>query len=84
MRYTLGCSLSYNILSDTTFIFNIEVARLKSLEILSETLTLKPDLKREIYISPDLQNRYLGVNVPAGQFSLEYNAEVELLSLIHI
>ena len=30
MRYMLGCSLSYNILSDTTFIFNIEVARLKS------------------------------------------------------
>ena len=78
MRSTLGCSLSYNILSDTTFIFNVEVARLRSLRILSETLTLNPNLKRDIYVTPDLQNRYLGVNVPVGQFSLEYNAEVEL------
>lgn len=58
MRYTLGCSLSYNILSDTTFIFNLEVARLKSVEILSESLVLTPNLKRDIYITPDLQNRY--------------------------
>ncbi|MCJ2013961.1 transglutaminase-like domain-containing protein [Methylobacterium sp. J-076] len=78
MRYTLGCSLSYNILSDTTFIFNLEVARLRSVEILSETLTLAPDLKREVYIHPDAQNRYLGVNVPTGPFSLEYTAEVDL------
>ncbi len=78
MRYTLGCSLSYNILSDTTFIFNLEVAKLRSVEILHETLTLAPDLKREIYIHPDTQNRYLGVNVPTGPFSLEYQAEVDL------
>ncbi len=51
MRYTLGCSLSYNILSDTTFIFNLEVARLKSVEILSESLVLTPNLKRDIYIT---------------------------------
>ncbi len=78
MRYTLGCSLSYNILADTTFIFNLEVAKLKSVEIISESLVLAPDLKREIYIHPDTQNRYLGVNVPTGPFSLEYQAEVDL------
>ncbi len=77
MRYTLGCSLSYNILADTTFIFNLEVAKLQSVEILRETLTLSPDLKREIYIHPDTQNRYLGVNVHRP-FSLEYEAEVDL------
>ncbi|MDR7037000.1 transglutaminase-like putative cysteine protease [Methylobacterium sp. BE186] len=78
MRYTLGCSLSYEILSDTLFIFNLEVARLKSLHIVSESLTLSPDLARRIYVSPDFQNRYLGVTVPTGAFSLEYNAEVDL------
>ncbi|WP_375463109.1 transglutaminase family protein [uncultured Methylobacterium sp.] len=78
MRYTLGCSLSYNILADTTFIFNFEVARLRSLEILSESLTIAPDLRREVYITPDLQNRYLGLNVPQGQLSVEYAAEVAL------
>ncbi len=78
MRYTLGCSLSYTILADTTFIFNLEVAKLKSVEILHETLTLAPDLRRESYIHPDTKNRYLGVNVPTGPFSLEYEADVEL------
>ena len=42
MCYILGCSLSYNILSDTTFIFNLEVAKLKSVEILTESLVLTP------------------------------------------
>ncbi len=49
MRYILGCSLSYNILSDTTFIFNLEVAKLKSVEILTESLVLTPNLKRDLY-----------------------------------
>ena len=78
MRYKLGCSLAYQIKSPTTFIFNVEVAHLKSLEIGFEALTLAPDLKREVYVTPDLKNRYLGVNVAPGPFSLEYNAEVEL------
>lgn len=78
MRYILGCSLSYNILSDTTFIFNLEVAKLKSVEILTESLVLTPNLKRDLYTTPDHQNRYLAVNVPTGQFALEYNAEVDL------
>ncbi|KQP55028.1 transglutaminase [Methylobacterium sp. Leaf399] len=78
MRYELGCSLSYNILSETVFIFNVEVAHLQSLEILSEALTLAPDLPRRTYVTPDLQNRYLGVVVQPGPFSLEYNATVDL------
>ncbi|AWN44677.1 transglutaminase-like domain-containing protein [Methylobacterium durans] len=78
MRYTLGCSLSYEILSDTLFIFNLEVARLKSLRIISESLVLSPDPARRTYVAPDVRNRYLGVNVPAGAFSLEYAAEVDL------
>ncbi|MEA1834814.1 transglutaminase family protein [Methylobacterium durans] len=78
MRYTLGCSLSYEILSDTLFIFNLEVARLKSLRIISESLVLSPDPVRRTYVAPDVRNRYLGVNVPTGAFSLNYAAEVDL------
>lgn len=78
MRYTLGCSLSYKIKTETVFIFNLEVAKLKSLEILSETLTLSPDLARRTYVAPDFRNRYLGVNVPPGHFSLNYEASVDL------
>ena len=34
MRYNLGCSLSYKISSDATFIFNLEVAWIASQKIL--------------------------------------------------
>ncbi len=78
MRYTLGCSLSYTIKVDTLFIFNLEVAQLMAHDILSESLVLTPDVPRRIYVTPDVRNRYLGVSVPKGSFSLEYNAEVDL------
>lgn len=81
MRFTLGCSLAYEVKAPTTFIFNVEAARLKSLDVTSERLTLSPELKRAVYVSPDLKNRYLGVNVAPGPFSLEYQAEVELTVL---
>ncbi|CAO4174062.1 Transglutaminase-like putative cysteine protease [Methylorubrum aminovorans] len=78
MRFKLGCSLAYAVKSPTTFIFNVEVAHLQSLDIVSESLTLSPDLTRRIYVHPDQKNRYLGVNVQPGPFSLDYNAEVAL------
>ena len=78
MRFKLGCSLGYQVLAPTTFIFNVEVAHLKSLGVASELLTLSPDLKREVYVTPDQKNRYLGLNAQPGPLSLEYNAEVEL------
>lgn len=78
MRFKLGCSLSYELKTETVFIFNVEVAHLRSLRILDETLTLTPDLARRVYVTPDLKNRYLGLNVAAGALALEYDAEVEL------
>ncbi len=78
MRYTLGCSLAYKIKTDTLFIFNLEVAQLRSHTILSETLTMTPDVPRRTYVNPDLRNRYVAVSVPKGTFSLDYQAEVDL------
>ena len=78
MNYKLGCSLAYKVKVDTLFIFNLEVAQLQRHNILSETLTMVPDVPRRTYVTPDLRNRYLAVSVPQGTFSLEYNADVEL------
>jgi transglutaminase-like putative cysteine protease len=78
VRFKIGCSLAYEVKAPTTFIFNVEVAKLQSLDIARESLTLAPDLARRVYVTPDLKNRYLGVNVQPGPFSLEYNAEVDL------
>jgi transglutaminase-like putative cysteine protease len=78
VRYRLGCALSYTVASETTFIFNLEAARTASQTIVQETLTLTPAAERNAYTEPALGNRYFGASVMPGNFSLEYNAEVEL------
>src|SRR5258707_8642943 len=78
MQFRLGCNLSYRIGSKTTVIFNLEVARIVGQNILHETLTLTPDIQRNVYTEPTLGNRYFGATVFPGEFTLEYEAEVEL------
>jgi hypothetical protein len=36
VRFKLGCSLAYEVKAPTTFIFNVEVAKLQSLDIEDE------------------------------------------------
>jgi hypothetical protein len=79
VRYNLGCSLSYEIGSEVTFIFNLEVARIAGQELLKESLILSPPLERSVYTDPATRNRYFGVNVAPDMLALEYNAEVELV-----
>lgn len=78
MRYQLGCSLSYKLAFETPFIFNLEVAKISSQSIVQEAITFTPPLEPRVYTDPIAANRYVGVNVPAGPFSLEYSAEVDL------
>ncbi|MEH3119319.1 MAG: hypothetical protein PGN25_17435 [Methylorubrum populi] len=63
MRFKLGRSLACEVKAPTTFIFNAEVARPCSLDVIDGTLTLAPDLERRVSVSPNLGNCYLGVNV---------------------
>jgi transglutaminase-like putative cysteine protease len=78
VRYKVGCNLSYQIGSNTTFIFNIEAARIASQQIIEETLTLTPEVERNAYTDMPSGNRYFGANVVPGEFAVEYNAVVEL------
>ena len=71
MRYQLGCNLSYNILADRPSSSTSRSRGLRGIEILVEELTPSPDLKRDVYVTPDARNRYLGVLVPPGPFSLD-------------
>jgi hypothetical protein len=79
VRYNLGCSLSYEIGSDVTFIFNLEVARITGQKLLKESLVLTPPVERSVYTDPATGNRYFGANVAPDMLALEYNAEVELV-----
>jgi transglutaminase-like putative cysteine protease len=78
MRFKLGCALSYNVVEETTFIFNLEAALLPRHVALEGHLECKPNLRRRSYTVPGLDTRYVAFQVPAGSFSLHYEAEVDL------
>ena len=78
VRYKLGCSLSYEIRSAATFIFNLEVATIANHKVLDESLSLTPPLERSVYTDPATSNRYFRVNVSPGMLALKYDANVEL------
>jgi hypothetical protein len=78
VRYRLGCELSQEVNSPTTFIFNLEVARLKRHLDLDERLVGSPDLPKRTHSVSDVHNRYFAVNAKAGPLEIRYEAEVTL------
>ena len=78
VRYKLGSALTYEVKGPTTFIFNLEVARLKRHQDLVERLTIDPVLARRTYIVPAVHNRYFSINAAAGPLEIRYDAEVTL------
>ncbi|KQT46257.1 transglutaminase [Aureimonas sp. Leaf454] len=78
MKFKLGAELAYDVLEETVFIFNLEVAPLARHRNLADRLTFSPDLERRTFTVPDMKNRYTGVVVPRGAFSVSYAAEVDL------
>jgi transglutaminase-like putative cysteine protease len=78
IRYKLGCDLSYEVKSPTTFIFNFEVARLERHIDLFEQVVITPDSPRRTYLVPDIRNRYLSINALPGPLNVRYEAQVTL------
>jgi transglutaminase-like putative cysteine protease len=78
VRYRVGCQLAYELASPTTFIFNIEVARLVRHVNLTEELRIRPGGAHLTHTVPDVRNRYFSVNAQAGSLSIDYAAEVDL------
>ena len=78
VRYKLGCEISYEVISPTVFIFNLEVAHLLRHRDLTEQLDITPDSVRRTYVVPDVQNRYVSINCRPGPLHVRYRAEVSL------
>lgn len=78
MKLKLGCELEYQVLEETTFIFNVEVARLTRHERLADSIACTPDADRRSYAVPNLGTRYLGFTAPPGPLALRYSADLEL------
>ena len=78
MRFSVGCEIGYELLSESTLIFNIEAMKGGRQRILSETLTIDPQLAADESIAVDSGNRFLRLTAPAGMVQLRYEAEVQL------
>jgi transglutaminase-like putative cysteine protease len=80
-QFNCGCELGYQVMTDSTFIFNVAVADTENQTILEDNLQLTPSLSYEEFVDPVFNNRYLKVNVPTGGFKLNYQANVEVTYL---
>jgi transglutaminase-like putative cysteine protease len=78
MNFTLGCSLAYSLSTPVPFLFNLEAAVSVGQSILSERLTLDPDLPVERWTVAESGNRLLRILAGPGAFRLHYEAEVAL------
>lgn len=69
MKFRLGCDLAYKVVDETVFIFNLEVARLPRHLDLKDRIVCTPDVARNSYTAPGLNNRYTRVLTPPGDLA---------------
>jgi transglutaminase-like putative cysteine protease len=80
MRFKVSSFLSYEVFSTTTFIFNIQVASSATQLIVSELLTITPEIKYEEFVLQNSAIRFIKIEVEKGtNFSISYQAEVDVL-----
>lgn len=80
MRFKVSSFLSYEVFSTTTFIFNIQVANSATQLIISESLTVIPEIKYEEFVLQNSATRFIKMEVEKGtNFSISYEAEVDVL-----
>ena len=78
MNFKLGCRLGYKIPEGASFVLNIQPAEFPQQRLLRESLVLTPELPVGTYLMPESGNRYVRFQAPAGELTIEYDAEVEL------
>lgn len=81
MRFSVGCEIGYEIVEETTLIFNVEAINGGRQTVVSEELTLSPNIHSDEKIAVETGNRYLRLTAPKGMLSLRYSAEVDLDAL---
>lgn len=82
MRFSLGCTLAYEVGQPTPFVFNVEAAGCDRQRVASESLTFSPSAQPDRFQMPETGNRYARVIAQPGPLTLEYRAEVDLDPLI--
>ena len=83
MDFTIGCTLRYKVEARTPFVFNLEAVRMPRQRVVSEKLTTSPDLGNpDRFDALESGNRFIRFLVPAGEFQIDYEAQIALDPLI--
>lgn len=81
MKFSVGCDIGYEIIEPATLIFNIEAIAGGRQRILSEKLTITPNLPADEKTANETGNRYLRLTAQPGLLRLRYAADIELDAL---
>jgi transglutaminase-like putative cysteine protease len=77
-RSRVGLALEYQVNAPAHFCFNIEVAHREGQSILSERLTVSPDVAVHRFDDALSGNRFIRFDAPLGLLSIDYQADVEV------
>lgn len=77
MKFKINSTLSYNVISPTTFFFNILAANSKNQKVLSENLVLSEGIEYHEYSFLNEDTRFFKIHVAQEQlFTINYEATV--------
>lgn len=77
MKFSVSCSLQYDVAADTTLILNIEAQRGEGQEILGEQFSISTGIATESHVVPETGNRYRRMVLPVGQHLIGYTAQID-------
>lgn len=79
MKFKVFSQLSYEVFSKTSFFFNIQALKSANQIILSESLSVSPELKFEEFCLNNSETRFIKMEVNQGTaFTISYEAIVEV------
>ena len=78
MRFSVGCELGYVASNATTLILNVEAQQTSLQKVVSENLSIVPEVVSEAYTVPETGNRYRRLALPVGEVTIRYEAQIDL------
>ena len=77
---SIDLQLDYEVTNPAHFLFNIEAAFDKGHRVVSERLSITPSVKVRTFFDERNGNRFVRLDAPRGRLSVNYNANVELIT----
>ena len=83
MRFSLGCELHYRIRQPTTLILNVEAQGGPQQQVLAESFAITPFIATAPPPAPGAANLYRRFVMAPGDYTIRYEAQVDLSPQVH-